>query len=439
MTVFWRNWSGSVVATPQSLVTPGSEIELQETVRRASARGQRVRVVGGGHSFSNAVETDGVLVSLDRLRGVVRVDAERQIVTLRAGTRLWELPRLLGQHGLALANQGDIDHQSVAGAISTGTHGTGLGFTGLAAMVQSLRLVTATGEVLELSADAQPEAFEFARLSLGAFGVVTEVGLQCVPAFDLVADEQGESLDAAIDGFAERCREVDHTEFFWFPQTDRALVKTNTRLEPGEAGPADAARLGTARRLLDEELVNNGLHALACRVGGLAPRAVVPLNRLATSLISGRRYREEAHRVFVSPRRVRFNEMEYGVPLEDVAEVLREIRARIARDAWRVSFPVEVRAAAADDVPLSTAYARETAYIAVHRYFREPFAPYFAAIEPILVAAGGRPHWGKRSTMAAEAFAARYPRFDGFRALRTRLDPEGTFDSPFLRRVLGDA
>lgn len=439
----WRNWAGNVMASPVEIATPANETEVSDLVRTASERGLRVRAVGAGHSFSNAAETDGVLVSLDRLRGLVRVERDAagdSVAVLRAGTRLHELPRILGTHGLALANQGDIDRQSIAGAISTGTHGTGLGFTGLAAMVRSLRLVTATGDVLALSSSAHPERFDVARLSLGALGIVTEVGLACVPAFDLVADEQAMPLDEAIDGFADRCRAHDHTEFFWFPHADRALVKVNSRVAPGEApqGVPDAPRLGPVRRLVDEELVNNGLHGLACRLGRAVPPAVVPLNRLATSLISGRRYRAAAHDVFVSPRRVRFVEMEYGVPFGDTPEVLREVRMRIERQGWRVSFPIEVRAAAGDDVPLSTAYGRETAYIAVHRFAGEPTREYFAAIEPVLAEAGGRPHWGKVSTLDVDALRARYPRFDDVIAARNELDPSRAFASPFTSRVLGE-
>lgn len=436
---FWRNRAGNIAATPARIVTPGSEAELASVVARAAASGMRVRAVGAGHSFSNAAETEGVLVSLDRLRGLVRVDAApdgTSVAVLRAGTRLRELPRILGPHGLALANQGDIDHQSIAGAISTGTHGTGLGFTGLAAMVRSLRLVTAAGDVLDLDANTHPELFDCARLSLGALGIITEVGLACVPAFDLVADEQSMGLGEAIDGFEARSRAVDHTEFFWFPQADRALVKVNRRVAPGEPSP-DARALGPVRRFVDEEVVNNGMHAVACRLGRAVPRLVVPINRVATGLISGRRYRAASHDVFVSPRRVRFVEMEYGVPLADAAEVLRELRRRIEGGGWRVSFPIEVRAAAADDVPLSTAYGRETAYIAVHRFIGEPYRAYFAALEPVLVAAGGRPHWGKVSTLGADELAERYPRFGDVVSVRDRLDPDRVFGSPYLERVLG--
>ena len=438
MTEVWRNWSGSVLAAPAAIRRPRDEHEVQRVVRDAADRGLRVRAVGAGHSFTPLAETDGVLVSLDHHRGLVAIDRSgpEPVAVLRAGTRLLELPALLAPHGLALANQGDIDRQSVAGAISTGTHGTGLGFPGLAATVRSLRLVTGDGDVLELGPHAHPELFDAARLSLGALGIVTEVGLACVPAFDLVADEAAVPLDEAIDGFAERCAANDHTEFFWFPGTSHALVKRNRRVAPDAREP-DARRLGRARRLLDEEIVNNFAHAAVCRLGAAVPAAVAPANRLATALISGRRYRGAAHDVFVSPRRVRFNEMEYGVPFADVAEVLAEVRRRIERGGWRVSFPVEVRAAAADDVPLSTAFGRDTAYIAVHRYFREPHRALFAELEPVLAAAGGRPHWGKHATLAADALRERYPRFGAFAAARDRLDPEGRFTNPWLERVLG--
>ena len=200
------------------------------------------------------------------MSGLRRVDVDTGRVTLGAGTRLRDLPALLEPYGLALQNMGDIDHQSIAGAISTGTHGTGADFTGLAGQVVGLRIALADGSVVDCSAAERPELFEAARVGLGAFGVLTEVTVQCVPAFLLAAEEHPEPLDAVLDGFAERMTAADHVEFYWFPHTDTALVKANRRL------PLDADRRPVPRwrSLVDDELLRNGALAGTCLAGAVA-------------------------------------------------------------------------------------------------------------------------------------------------------------------------
>ena len=279
-----------------------------------------------------------------------------------------------------------------------------------------------------------PEVFDLARLSVGVLGVITEVELACVPAFDLVAHERSESLDALLETFVDRSRTADHLEFYWFPHTDRALVKTNVRVAPGAAAPAGmpaAGPRGRLARLVSEEILDNGGLRAISELGHRIPSLVPALNRLAAAATSNRLYRAPAHEVFVSPRRVRFTEMEYAVPLAAGPEALARIRALIERRRWRISFPIEVRTAAADDVPLSTAYGRESMYIACHRFHRDPFEDCFRRIVEILLELGGRPHWGKLHTLETAGLSERYPRFEDFRALRARLDPEAVFGSAY--------
>jgi L-gulonolactone oxidase len=352
---------------------------------------------------------------------------------LGAGTRLADVPGLIRPYGLAMTNLGDIDHQTIAGAISTGTHGTGARFTGLAGQVAGLRLMLADGTVVECSRSVRPELFAAARLGLGAFGVLTEVTLDCVPTFLLHADEHPEPLDGVLESFVERAQGIDHLEFYWFPHTRTALVKQNTRL-PADAEPQPIPRW---RFLLDDELLSNAALAAACRVGTLVPAAIPGINRMADRLVSTREYTDDSHAVFTSPRRVHFREMEYGIDPAALPTVAREIAALIDRNDWRISFPLEFRIAAADDVPLSTSFGRETVYVAVHRFWREPYGRYFLAVERILAAADGRPHWGKLHSQSAATLRERYPRFDEVRAVRAAVDPGGLFENPYLRRVLG--
>lgn len=434
----WRNWSGRIQERSQLTAGPTSETAVKALVIGASGSGLKVKTVGAGHSFNDIAATDGLRLHLDDYRGLVSVNSETLVATFRGGTRLHELPALLRPHGLALANQGDVDQQAIAGAISTGTHGTGLGFTGLSAMVKSLRMVLADGSVVYCDERMHPELFDHARLGLGALGIIVEVGIQCVPAFRIEATEGAESFDEVLDRFVERSRTADHHEFFWFPHSDRAFVKSNRRLAEGEEPSSDALPLGAVGRFVDGEIVQNWGHGLAASIGTVAPGIVPRMNQLSPGLMGARKYVADSHQVFVSSRRVRFNELEYAVPFEDAPEVMREIRRVIEAHDWRISFPVEVRAAAADEVPLSTAYGRETAYIAVHRYVKQPHLEYFGAVEEVLRAADGRPHWGKLHSMRAKEFAERYPRFEEFVALRDEVDPQRVFGNDYLERVLGD-
>nr|WP_120492244.1 D-arabinono-1,4-lactone oxidase [Corynebacterium lactis] len=438
----WHNWSRTQACTPAFVHQPADAEGVSAVIAAARADGTTVRPLGAGHSFTPVATTDGHRIQLDRYSGLVDLDTDARTATLRAGTRLCDIPGILRPLGWALPNQGDVDPQSLAGAISTGTHGTGLGFTGFAGTVRAFKIVTADGVEKHCHPGAEGEAadlYRLARLGLGVFGVMTEVTMDIVPAFDLRADEHREDFEELRTSFVDRCREVDHLEFFWFPGQSEALVKHNTRTAPVQRRRATPGsirhRLGQARTFVDEELLGNmGLKAI-CEVSAKFPAATAALNKFATNAVPERVYSDEAHRVFVSPRRVKFAEMEYSVPLEAAPEVLDEIREVLQARGIRVSFPIEVRAAGADDVPLSTAYGRDSAYIAIHRYFKEPYRDYFDLIEPIFKGYEGRPHWGKLHTLGRADLAQRYPLFDEVAALREKVDPKGLFLNEHLRSL----
>ncbi|MDN6438838.1 MAG: FAD-binding protein [Corynebacterium nuruki] len=435
----WHNWSGAQTAHPVARRQPRTVAEVQETVRRAAEQGQHVRTVGAGHSFTPAAVTDGVLLNLDHLSGLVSVDRAAMEVTFLAGTRLHDIPGLLAPHGLALANQGDVDPQSLAGAVSTGTHGTGTGFTGFAGMVRGMQLVTADGTVRDVG-PGDP-LFRYGRIGLGAFGVVTALTMAVVDAFTLHAVERAEPLDTVLGGWPELSRETDHVEFYWFPGTRVAHVKRNTRYPAGAVRTDDTAALPGPvprwRALIDDELVNNVLFGGLCAAMHVVPSLTPTVNRISAAALAQREYSAPAHDVFVSPRRVRFNEMEYSVPLSDAAEVLAEVRRTLDSSGLPVGFPLEVRATGADDVPLSTARGRDSCYIAVHRYHRDDYRELFAVVEPVLVAAGGRPHWGKHHTLDHDGLAAVHEELDAVGQLRAATDPDGVFRNPYVDRVFG--
>ncbi len=300
----WSNWAGSVVVTPTDVVRPTTPAEVQRVVAETTGP---IKAVGSGHSFTPIAVAAGTQVRLDRLTGLVAVDRDRRTVTVLAGTTIAQLNRLLDAEGLALSNLGDIDAQTITGAIGTGTHGTGAGFTGLAAMVTALDLVTADGELLHLD-ETTPDDLAAARVGLGALGVVTAVTLQCEPSYLLRAVERPAGLDETLEGFDEWVAGHDHAELYWFPHTRRVLTKTNDRV-PGPARP-----LGRARAWFDDELMSNRVFAGLQRVVTAAPRLAPTVNQVAARALSAREYVDTSHRVFCSQRRVRFHEMEYADP-----------------------------------------------------------------------------------------------------------------------------
>ncbi|MBT2511245.1 FAD-binding protein [Streptomyces sp. ISL-98] len=428
----WRNWAGNVTARPVREVTPASAEELAEAVRRAAEDGLKVKPVGTGHSFTAAAATDGVLIRPDLLTGIRKIDRAAGTVTVEAGTPLKRLNVALAREGLSLTNMGDIMEQTVAGATSTGTHGTGRDSASTAAQIRALELVTADGSLLTCSEKENPDVFAAARLGLGALGVVTAITFAVEPVFLLTAREEPMTFDRVTADFEALHAENEHFEFYWFPHTGNCNTKRNNR----SAGPA--APPGRVSGWIEDELLSNGIFQVACSVGRAVPAAIPSIAKLSSRALSARTYTDIPYKVFTSPRRVRFMEMEYAIPREAAVEALREVKALVERSPLRVSFPVEVRTAPADDITLSTASGRDTAYIAVHLYRGTPYQSYFTAVERIMTAHGGRPHWGKVHTRDAEYLAGAYPRFGEFTALRDRLDPQRLFANDYLRRVLGD-
>ena len=441
----WRNWAGTATAAPARWGRPRNEAEISAAIKDAASAGLPVRALGSGHSFTAAAATSGVALDLSQWTGITAADTGTGMVTARSGTTLRALGAELDGLGLAMANLGDIDAQTLAGALSTGTHGTGARLGGLATQVESLELVLADGSVVTCSASSRPELFAAARIGLGALGVIATVTLRCVPSFTLRADERPMPVEEVVEQFDALAAANDHFEFYWFPYGRKALVKRNNRLSGGGAAPPGAARAASVppplpawRRFWEFEVMENAAFGTLCRLGRARPRLIPALNRFSSAALSARSYTDVSHRVFVTPRRVRFVESEYAVPRESLGHVIAELRRAVPGLANPVMFPVEVRVAAADDIWLSTGYGRESAYIAIHQYAGLPYQAYFDRFESIVAEVAGRPHWGKLHSLDAGRLRLLYPRFDEFCRVRAEVDPDGRFGNPYLSRVLGD-
>ncbi|MDT0617959.1 D-arabinono-1,4-lactone oxidase [Salinisphaera sp. P385] len=425
----WRNWSGSVVCHPRRLMIPADEAELGAIILAAREAGECVRPVGAGHSFTPLCATDGVQVSLSRFTGLRSVDSATGRVRVGAGTRLGELGAALHDHGLAMPNLGDIDVQCLAGALATGTHGTGAAFGNLATQVTGMRLVGADGQARWCSADRHADIFHPGRIHLGALGIVTEVELACVPAYRLHYRSDRIGWDEMLAGLEDRRAAHRNVEYYWFPYTDRVQIKTmDETVEPARGG-------GRWRRWQDLLVENGGLWALS-RIARARPSSCPRLNRIAAAAVPRHDQVAPAHAAYATSRLVRFNETEYSLPRAALPEVLRAVRKLIERARFATNFPLEIRDAAADDIPLSPAYGRDSAYIAAHVHARMPFIDYFTALGEIFRDHDGRPHWGKWHDEDVGRLASRYPAWRDFGAVRERLDPDGVFLNPHLHRVL---
>lgn len=413
----WSNWSGSVTA-PAQIVRPQSEDELAALVRSA----RKLRVTGAGHSFMPLCESGELIVSLDDMAGELQVAADRQTARIPAGWSIRRLTAALWDEGLALANQGDVNPQSLAGAMATGTHGTGVELGSLATFARGFRLISADGAAHWCDATTNPDLFQAQRLSLGLFGVATEIEVAVVPAFHLserIEKRRWAEIRESYDDLAQQHR---HVEFWFFPHSDDVILKTLDPCDPCDPPPTTTdMEEASFRRILN----------IAARLPFLTPS----LQRLMMkSGISGRR-RGPAHLVFPSDRTIRFEEMEYEMPRAAGLDTLFEVVGWIRRKRLPVTFPFEFRTVAADDIWMSPMNAGPVAAISMHQYAKMPWRNLFAEAETIFRGHGGRPHWAKRHTLTRADVAALYPMAGRYAAVRRAADPGGKFLNPHLESL----
>jgi FAD-linked oxidoreductase len=427
----WRNWSGLTASAPSEVLRPSSAADVVAAVNRAREQKTTVKMPGTGHSFTGIAAPEGIMLEPFGLAGLVEVDAENLTATAYAGTPLHVLNEALAAQGFTLHNMGDIAEQTIAGATSTGTHGTGGVVASLSAQIAALDLVTGTGETLHADAVTNPDVFAVARLGLGALGILTSITFRIEPLFTLEAHEYPMHWDEAVERFEQMTEDNHHAELYWFPHTDRILAKENNRVL------YDAEPLGKLRGWLDDQFLSNTLFGVVNKIGNARPSLIPKINNLSGQMLSERTYSDVPHKVFTSARSVVFREMEYSVPREVGLEALAEVRRWIDASGINVSFPIEVRTTPADDIALSTSTGRASTYLAFHMNEQTDHTAYFGGVEDILRTYDGRPHWGKLNTRTAADLEPAYPRWAEFQAVRDRLDPERVFGNEYLRRVLG--
>ncbi len=424
-----KNWSGNLHWKPAEIAFPKTETAIQELVRKALKERRQIRLIGSGHSFTPLSATEDLLISLDDYQGLIRIDEERQQATVKAGTKLSRLGALLFERGLAMENMGDIDRQSIAGTISTGTHGTGLSFGTISTQVRAIRMINGLGEIIECSENERTDLFKAAQVSLGALGIITQITLQCIPRYKLELINEKKRLSEILDQYAKLIQNNRNFEFYWFPQTDYVMTKTSNLAN----GKADKAGFSS---FVQEYLLENLAFKLLCEYAWRFPSKNKWVSGFSAKAVGYSRKVYYSHKVYATPRLVRFNEMEYNVPLEDYEAVMNAIVGCISRNNFPVHFPIENRFVKKDDIFLSPAYGRDSAYIACHVYARKPYETYFKALEEIFKSFDGRPHWGKIHTLKSVDLRERYPKFGDFLVHRASQDPEELFLSPYLKHLL---
>jgi L-gulonolactone oxidase len=425
----WRNWSGLVRFKPAAFGQPRSLDELRTLIRDAARSGQKVRVAGSGHSFVPLVETDGLLLNLDHLSGIETIG--KSFAALWAGTHLKPLGLELSACGFGMLNLGDINKQAIAGAVATGTHGTGLRLGSISSQVKALTMVLASGETVSCSAEENPALFAAARVSLGALGVIAKLTVELQPRYKLKLIKKTMPLDECLTQAPQLAAEHRHFEFYWFPHTRLAGVKL---MDPTQE-PESNRGLTTAAELVLE----NGAFGLASRIARVNPAWAASISKLIAWTMKGDAGTmvADCHRAFSSPRLVRFHEMEYELPASRGPDALRELAEFVDYKKIQVHFPVEYRYVRGDGIWLSPFYERDSVAISVHQYVGMDYDPYFRGAEAIFRNHGGRPHWGKMHYLSAKELAPLYPRWNDFQQLRRELDPRGMFMNAYLERLLG--
>ncbi len=424
----WTNWAGTAECHPRTFLYPTSEEEIQSIVKEAIKDGHKVRVAGNGHSFTKLVETDSILLSLDKWQGIIEVDGN--IVEVRSGTNIKKLGEELFNIGLGQENLGDIDIQSIAGAVSTGTHGTGIHLGNLATQVVEITFVNGKGELITCSEEIERDIFKSAQISIGALGIITRMKIKCTPKYKLELINSKSTFNECLENLESYKTENRNFEFYYFPYSDIVQYKiTNiTDNEPKEGG---------IMKYLNDIILENGIFKIMSEISRLIPATSKKISWMVGRFSSEAVRSTWSHQVFATTRLVRFTEMEYNIPAEHFTDCLKELRAKIEKEEYHLHFPLECRFVKGDDIWLSPAYQRDSAYIAVHMYKGMKFRKYFSDMETIFKKYQGRPHWGKLHYLTPMDLEEKYPMWEKFHAVRLQMDPKGIFMNDYLHSIFG--
>jgi FAD-linked oxidoreductase len=428
MNKVFSNWAGNIQISPEEIAYPTNEEQVSDIVKRAEKLGKTVRVVGSAHSWTALFDTNQILVSLDKMQGLISTNGLD--ATVWGGTKLKALGELLYNEGLAMENLGDIDVQAIAGAASTGTHGTGIEFRSISNQICKIRMVTGGGEIVECSFEENPELFDACRVSLGSMGIITQITLRCVKAYTLTYKAEKENLFQCLDRLDEYNTSTRNFEFYYFPHSETVQTKFINKTE-------NAPVKDGFGRYFNDVILENKIFGTFCEIGRIFPSTAIGVAKIAAFAVGTSSKTNLSHRIFATLRDVRFNEMEYNIPAQNFKEAITRVKKYIEDEKVKVTFPIECRFVKSDNIYLSPAYQRESAYLSFHMYKGMPHQEYFSKIEKIMHEYEGRPHWGKMHNVKSDYLKKRYPKWDEFLSFREKLDPKQTFINPYLKELFG--
>jgi FAD/FMN-containing dehydrogenase len=399
----WSNWFGNLSCETR-VVDAASEEDVAQAVRHARLEGLSLRVAGTGHSNIALVPNPGVVVITDRLKGLLQHDSGKRTVTLAAGTKIRAMGDMLWEHGLSLSNQGDIDTQSIVGAISTGTHGTGIGLTNLSARVRSMSLIDASGEMRQLDGSDE-HRMRAARVSMGMLGAIIAVELEVSPAYYLHEWVGFMPYRAVTEMEDEMNARFRHFTYFWCPnQKSERFISVNGVIKEGETDVA-CVRI---------------FHPDPIELGELE------------KFVFRRRY-DRSYRIFAEDYIPEFDEMEYMIPLDQGHECFEELITSLHDILHENAIPTEVRVTAGDDNYLSEYQGGSRMAISLAGHVNADNSRLFQACDAVFARYDGRPHWAKANCMTKDRLKQLYPHFDDFVGVRREMDPEGLFLNDYLR------
>ncbi|OYW01331.1 MAG: FAD-dependent oxidoreductase [Acidiphilium sp. 37-64-53] len=402
----WRNWVGNQSCIPRYRAAPASETELAELVAKASASALNVRCAGSGHSFTPVALTTGLMLTLSGMAGIRSIDSARLRVTVGAGTRIGAIGEALKGAGLSLVNQGDIDTQAVAGALCTGTHGTGAGLSNMASQIVGMRLVQPDGSILTID-ETEPDQLNAARVALGTLGVISELSLQAMPAYNLHERLWRDDFETCMARYDELAANYRHFSFFWCPVSEsrHLYCLPDTSAVSSTDKSADVCEMKTMA-ITEGSPMQNGFERIA--------------------------YSSEIYPIEYVPN---FHELEYAVPAAHGKEALREVRHLMLTKHTNCIYPIEFRFTAGDSGWMSPFYEQDSVTISVSGGPGIDYWSYLHDVDIILRRYNSRPHWGKIHFLDTDDVTALYPKGEQFRRLRRQLDPNGTFLNDHLRTL----
>ncbi len=422
-----KNWAGNLEFHPAQVLAPQSVEEIKAIILKAKQEKKNIRTRGTGHSWTGLIATNDFYLHLDNYQGIIEVNETRKIIKAKAGSKLHLFGEEAFKSKLAMENQGDINKQSIAGATSTGTHGTGITLQSVANQISAMTIINVRGE--EIVIDENSPYFQAARLSLGALGIISDLTFKLSDAYKLRENSFAEDFSQSLKEFKTRLKANRHLEMFYFPVGDWSLTKM---MNVTNDEPTKKNILHT----MNEIVLENWLYTQLNRISSGTGRYKL-IDKIMRTFVSPKENVDWSHRAFPTERSFKFMEMEYNLPLEKFEIVMEEVRAAIRKNNFQTLFPIEIRFVKADPLWLSPAYERDSVYLAVHTYISENYRPYFDCMEEILQRHGGRPLWGKWHTMKSDKLKLAYPRFNDFLKVRKEFDPDGMFLNDHLKDIFG--